>query len=249
MGGRLPVHGDGDLVHLLGNGGGHIHRVGQLLNPSGQVLGNHHQGVVIAAGDVHADVRAAAHEGGHVGGGDADLTPGDIPAQLPHELGNILTAPVPLLLVAEDQIDRGGLRLGQVVDGLQLGDIFHRQVHHPVGDGGGVLHLGAGGGADGDLDHALVHLGHEDHLGGHAGGDEKSHQSHRYPHADNQMPDKEAQQGGVALGQPAAQARLAGGQLFGLALRPPLCLPPPPVLVQEQIAQQRDQGDGNDQRS
>ena len=247
LGGGLPVHGDHHLLHLPLHGGGHVHRVGQLLDLVFQIVGDHGQGLIVRAGDVHADVAAAPQHGGHVGGLDGDLTAGDVLELSPQGVGHVAAAPVPVLLVAEHQADGGGLRLGDVIDGLQLRHILLGDLHHPVGDGGGVVQLGAHGGGDGDGHHALVHLGHEDHPGVQAGRGEQGHHGDGHPHTHPQVAHKEAQHAPVPAAQPVAQGYLALGRQRGLPLGLAQGLLPDLLLVQEEVTQQGDQGDGDDQ--
>ena len=56
-------------------------------------------------------------------------------------IGHLAAAPAAFLLVHQYQIDGGGLRLGDVVDRLQLWDVLLGNFHHPIGNGGGILEL------------------------------------------------------------------------------------------------------------
>ena len=76
--GGLPLHGHPHLGHLVGQGALHIDGIGQGGDLLGQVVGDHLQGIIVVALDLHADVVAAGGAHRHGGGGHGDLAPGDV---------------------------------------------------------------------------------------------------------------------------------------------------------------------------
>ena len=164
MRGGLPVDSDLHLGDLLRHGADDIHSILQLGDFPQQIIRDCRENAIVVTGDLHADIIAAQH-GGHVRGAGGDLAAGNVLQEGAKALSNLTAAAASVAAVHQHQGDRGGFRLGQVVEALQLRHLFLSDRYHPVGVGCGLIHIRANGSCDADADLPLVHFWQQYHVG------------------------------------------------------------------------------------
>ena len=237
----LTVRRHLDLRHLLGDRGGDIHRAGDRRDLRGEVARDHAQRGVVLARDVDAHA-AAAHHCAHVIGRAGELAAGDILRRRAHGVGDVRRAARSLAFVDQVEHEAGALSaVGGVIPVVKLG-------HGLLGDGGdalrhgcGLLDLRADGHGDGYGDHALVHLGQEHHFGVQAGGEKDRHERDGHQHAALEVMDIVIE----LLNIPCHKFLRAAAAL----LRPLQRVELHPALVEQEVAQQRHERDGDGQRA
>ena len=199
--------------------------------------------IVVVAGNRHLKIRSTGHHRGHTISTDLDLTSGNVIKAAPQISGDLFAGALALFVGDQVQNDGGGFLVVGSIETLEFRAVLLGNGNNTVTVFIGGFQFRAGGHGDIDVDHALIHIWHQDYVGPQTAAQEDQDQCTC------------GKQGLLLVVQAVVQYlhvlfREKSGVGLPLGVREPILqqIQADLVLFQQEIAHEGNQGQGNDQR-